>query len=182
MYVHAHAPISCQTRFICRGHLIYSRYAWTILCLWFCIFVSLVGILRANCLWGLGNWCSLHSFPWMITNWIINYHIHRKNGLDCPNHRDIHPSLHLQASSIAESGRSNPGRSSSASIDSPTEDELHHLFTSNELVQANSLPIPIWILLTWSMCAHILTCILIHFSLWKSILPISIILLIEFFF
>ncbi|KAK4849055.1 hypothetical protein QYF36_020310 [Acer negundo] len=81
MYVHAHAPISCQTRFICRGHLIYSR----------------------------------------------------RNGLDCPNHRYTRPSLHLQASSIAESGRSNPGRSSSASIDSPTEDELHHLLTSNEL-------------------------------------------------
>ncbi|KAK1558734.1 hypothetical protein Q3G72_006009 [Acer saccharum] len=80
-YVHAHAPISCQIRFICRGHLIYSR----------------------------------------------------KNGLDCPNYRDTRPSLHLQASSIAESGRSNPGRSSSASIDSPTEDELHHLLTSIEL-------------------------------------------------
>ncbi|KAK2650287.1 hypothetical protein Ddye_017776 [Dipteronia dyeriana] len=81
LYVHAHAPISCQTWFICRGHLIYSR----------------------------------------------------KNGLDCVNHRDTHASLHLQASSIAESGRSNPGRSSSASIDSPTDDELHHLLTSNDL-------------------------------------------------
>ncbi|KAL5859690.1 hypothetical protein ACOSQ4_000986 [Xanthoceras sorbifolium] len=73
----------------------------------------------------------------------------RKGGLYCGIHKDTRSSLQLlQASSITESGISNPSRSSSVSIDArmeeiksevrayglrQSENNPHHLPTSSEL-------------------------------------------------